>query len=153
MGTTTVMTGNGPRAFFSSGLQAEQTPFEEIPIIDFAAMHGDDPAAKAAVGEAVREACTNAGFFYAINHNVPRDIIDATFSAAHRFFDLPMDEKQSISVEKSDAMRGYTPLLGENTDPDNNGDLHEGFDLALDLPENDPDVVAGVFGYAPNQWP
>ena len=153
MGTTTVMTGNGPRAFFSSGLQAEQTPFEEIPVIDFAAMHGDDPAAKAAVGEAVRDACTNAGFFYAINHNVPRDIIDATFSAAHRFFDLPMHEKQSISVEKSDAMRGYTPLLGENTDPDNNGDLHEGFDLALDLPETDPDVVAGVFGYAPNQWP
>ena len=35
MGVTTVMTGNGPRAFFSSGLQAEQPPFEEIPIIDF----------------------------------------------------------------------------------------------------------------------
>lgn len=153
MSVTTVMTGNGPRAFFSSGLQAEQTPFEEIPVIDFGPMHSDDAAARAAVGAAVRKACTEVGFFYATNHGVPQAVIDETFDAAHEFFDLPMDTKQSISVEKSDAMRGYTALLGENTDPDNNGDLHEGFDLALDLPIDDPDVVAGVFGYAPNQWP
>ena len=25
--------------------------------------------------------------------------------------------------------------------------------IALDLTDDDPDVVAGVFGYAPNQWP
>ena len=153
MSVTTVMTGNGPRAFFSSGLQAEQTPFEEIPIIDFGPMSGDDAAAKAQVGESVRKACTEVGFFYAVNHGMPRHIIDDTFAAAHRFFDLPMNQKQAISVENSDAMRGYTPLLGENTNPENNGDLHEGFDLALDLSEDDPDVVAGVFGYAPNQWP
>ncbi|MEM7210473.1 MAG: 2-oxoglutarate and iron-dependent oxygenase domain-containing protein [Pseudomonadota bacterium] len=148
-----VMTGNGPRAFFSSGLEAQQTPFEEIPVIDFGPMQSDDAAARAAVGEAVRKACTEVGFFYATNHGMPQSVIDDTFSAAHRFFDLPMDAKQAISVEKSDAIRGYTPLLGENTDPDNNGDLHEGFDLALDLPLDDADVAAGVFGYASNQWP
>lgn len=153
MSVTTVMTGNGPRAFFSSGLEAEKTPFEEIPVIDFGPMRSDDPAARAAVGEAVRKACTEVGFFYATNHGMPQEVIDDTFAAAHRFFDLPKDAKQAISVEKSEAMRGYTPLLGENTDPDNNGDLHEGFDLALDLPLDDPDVAAGVFGYAPNQWP
>lgn len=153
MTVTTVMTGNGPRAFFSSGFQAEQTPFDAIPIIDFGPMRGDDPAARQAVGEAVRKACTEVGFFYATNHGMPDHVINDTFRAAHRFFDLPMDSKQAISVEKSEAMRGYTPLLGENTDPDNNGDLHEGFDLALDLPADDPDVAAGVFGYASNQWP
>ncbi|MDG1801647.1 MAG: 2-oxoglutarate and iron-dependent oxygenase domain-containing protein, partial [Paracoccaceae bacterium] len=153
MSVKTIMTGNGPRAFFSTGLQAEQTPFEEIPIIDFGPMRDGDAEARIKVGEAVRKACTEVGFFYATNHGMPQDIIDATFGAAHQFFDLPMDAKKAISVEKSDAMRGYTPLLGENTDPDNNGDLHEGFDLALDLTEDDPDVQAGVFGYAPNQWP
>ncbi|PWR03774.1 isopenicillin N synthase family oxygenase [Meridianimarinicoccus roseus] len=153
MGESTVMTGNGPRAFFSGGLEASQPAFDSIPVIDFGPMRGDDPAARNAVGEAVRNACTQVGFFYARNHGVPQAIIDATFDAAHRFFDLPLDRKQAISVEKSDAMRGYTPLLGENTDPENKGDLHEGFDLALDLPADDPDVAAGVFGYAPNQWP
>ena len=153
MSVKTIMTGNGPRAFFSTGLQAEQTPFEEIPVIDFGPMRDGDAEARIKVGEAVRKACTEVGFFYATNHGMPQDIIDATFGAAHQFFDLPMDAKKAISVEKSDALRGYTPLLGENTDPDNNGDLHEGFDLALDLTEDDPDVQAGVFGYAPNQWP
>lgn len=153
MSTETVMTGNGPRAFFSTGHTATQPSFESIPVIDFAPMRSGDPADRAGVGDAVRKACTEVGFFYAKNHGVPQDVIDATFGAAHRFFDLPLDQKLAISVEKSDAMRGYTPLLGENTDPDNNGDLHEGFDLALDLPEDDPDVQAGIYGYAPNQWP
>ena len=151
---STVMTGNGPRAFFESGLQAEPTPFESIPVIDFAALtNGGDLAARSAVGAAVRQACTEVGFFYAVGHGVSEEVIERTFSAAHAFFDLPLDSKLAISVEKSDAMRGYTPLLGENTDPANKGDLHEGFDLALDLDEDDPDVKAGVFGYAPNQWP
>lgn len=153
MSMTTVMTGNGPRAFFASGLSAEPTPFESIPLIDFSAMAGDDPQAKAAVGEAVRRACTEVGFFYAAGHGVPEAVIEGTFGAAKRFFDLPEAAKLEVSVAKSDAMRGFTPLLGENTDPTNKGDLHEGFDLALDLDETDPDVQAGVFGYAPNQWP
>ena len=153
MSVTTIQTGNGPRAFFSSGTEAKVPPFEEIPMIDFAPMDSADAAERAKVGEAVRKACTEVGFFYAKGHGMPQEIIDATFGAAHRFFDLPLEAKQAISVEKSDAMRGYTPLLGENTDPDNNGDLHEGFDLALDLPEDDADVQAGVYGYAPNQWP
>jgi isopenicillin N synthase-like dioxygenase len=153
MSTSTVITGNGPRAFFSSGLTAQPTAFEAIPMVDFGPMLSDDAAARASVGEAVRRACTEVGFFYASNHGVPDAVIEDCFGAAHRFFDLPEPAKQAISVEKSDAMRGYTPLLGENTDPANKGDLHEGFDLALDLSEDDPDVRAGIFGYAPNQWP
>ncbi len=153
MTVTTIQTGNGPRAFFSSGTEAQVPAFETIPIIDFAPMDSADPDERAKVGAEVRKACTEVGFFYAKNHGMEQAVIDATFDAAHRFFDLPMAQKQAISVEKSDAMRGYTPLLGENTDPDNDGDLHEGFDLALDLTEDDPDVQAGIYGYAPNQWP
>jgi isopenicillin N synthase-like dioxygenase len=64
-----------------------------------------------------------------------------------------MEAKAAVSIDKSPLLRGYTPLLAENTNPDNKGDLHEGFDLALDLAETDPDVQSGVFGYGPNQWP
>ncbi|MCV6601524.1 MAG: isopenicillin N synthase family oxygenase, partial [Cohaesibacter sp.] len=55
--------------------------------------------------------------------------------------------------EKSPILRGYAGLLEENTDPDNEGDLHEHFDMALDLDETDPDFSAGIYGYGPNQWP
>ena len=153
MSTETVITGNGPRAFFSSGLTAEPTAFDSIPMVDFAAMQGDDAAARAAVGEAVRRACTEVGFFYAKNHGVPAETIDACFSAAHAFFDLPLADKDAVNVAKSDLVRGYTPLLGENTDPANKGDLHEGFDLGNDPGPDHPAIAAGLFGYGPNQWP
>ena len=64
-------------------------------------MQGDDVEAKVAVGQAVRDACTNVGFFYAVNHGMPQEIIDETFKAAHRFFELPMDQKQAITVAGS----------------------------------------------------
>lgn len=153
MGTTSIVTGNGPRAFFASGLDAKPTPFSEIPIIDFGPMASDDPAAKAKVGEAVRDACTQVGFFYAKNHGMPQAVLDATFDAAHRFFALPIERKKEVTITQSEAMRGYTALLEENTNPENKGDLLEGFDLALDLAPDDADVQSGVFGYAPNQWP
>ena len=86
MSVTTVETGNGPRAFFESGLEAKPTPFDAIPLIDFGPMLSDDPAERAKVGEAVRKACTEVGFFYALNHGVPKAAIDATFVAAHKFF-------------------------------------------------------------------
>ncbi|RMX04926.1 isopenicillin N synthase family oxygenase [Corticibacter populi] len=149
----TITTGNGPRSFNPSGLQARQAPFSEIPVIDFAPMFGGDAAARAQVGEAVRKACTEVGFFYARGHGVPQGLIEGTFAAAQDFFALPLEDKMAIHVGNSENMRGYTPMLGENTNTESKGDMHEGFDLALEVPQQDPDVQAGVFGYGPNQWP
>ncbi|MCW5623463.1 MAG: isopenicillin N synthase family oxygenase [Burkholderiales bacterium] len=149
----TLHTGSGPRRFLDSGLEARQVPFTEIPIIDFGPMTGSDVAARRAVGDAVRDACTRVGFFYARHHGVDPAIIDAAFSGAHAFFDLPEAAKRGVDIGKSPNLRGYTALLAENTDPSARGDLHEGFDLALEVPADDADVRAGVFGYGPNQWP
>lgn len=143
---STVLTGNGPRAFFASGLAAKQVSFTEIPVIHFAPMAVSDRAARRGVGDAVRDACTRVGFVYVANHTVPAPLIDATFAAARCFFALPRERKLGVDVANSPNLRGYTKLLGENTDPTARGDLHEGFDLALDLPESDPDAQAGVFG-------
>ena len=63
-----INTGNGPRKFFSSGTSAKTVPFDSIPIIDFSAMFEEDETAKMNVGAAVREACTEVGFFYIKNH-------------------------------------------------------------------------------------
>ncbi|MBV6658992.1 MAG: 2-oxoglutarate and iron-dependent oxygenase domain-containing protein, partial [Devosiaceae bacterium] len=99
------------------------------------------------------DACTQVGFFYAAGHSVPKPVIDATFDAAHRFFALPDAVKRSIPVDNNPGNRGYTALLGENTDPTAKGDMHEAFDFALDLAPDDPDLARGLFGYNPNQWP
>lgn len=49
--------------------------------------------------------------------------------AAKRFFALPLSSKLAMDIHKSANFKGYTALLGENTNPENRGDLHEGFDI------------------------
>lgn len=61
-----------------------------------------------------------------------------------------------LDIHKSTNFKGYTPLLGENTDPTNRGDLHEGFDLGWETdqtissspPVRDDGVMSGQ-----NVWP
>lgn len=54
-----------------------------------------------------------------------------------------------LDIHKSSNMKGYTKLLGENVDPANRGDMHEGFDIGGEAKE---DMFPGATGPA-NQWP
>lgn len=150
---TILETGNGPRRMVPTGLMAREVPFQEIPVVDFAAMLDGSDAARRRVGEAVRHACVNIGFFYAKNHGVDPAAVDGIFAAAKRFFALPAAEKMAIHIGRSTNHRGYVPLLEENTDPTARGDVHEAFDMALEVPADDPDVLAGKSLYGPNVWP
>lgn len=149
----TLRARNAARLLAQAGLAANATPFDTIPEIDLGPMFGDDPQARAEVGAQIRQACLQVGFFYIVNHGVPQPVIAQAFDATERFFDLPLAQKQAVSNTKSQAFRGYTGLLEENTDPENHGDLHEAFDVSLDLSEDDPDALKGMYGWAPNQWP
>ncbi|KAL4069974.1 hypothetical protein V8B97DRAFT_569991 [Scleroderma yunnanense] len=94
-----------------------------IPIIDLASADRD-----ALVAE-IRSACVNVGFFYVKNHGISDDVINKAVLAAERFFALPIDAKTKLDIHATPNFKGYTALLGENTNPENNGDLHEGFDI------------------------
>ncbi|HTQ70023.1 MAG TPA: 2-oxoglutarate and iron-dependent oxygenase domain-containing protein [Acidocella sp.] len=147
-----VETGNGMRAA-QAGLSAREAPFHEIPVIDFGAMQGDDLAAKQNVASALYEAATKVGFFYIKNHGVPEAIIKAMFDAGPAFFALPLEEKMKLHVKLSSNNSGYTPLLEENVNPKAKGDLHEAFDIAAELPPDDPDLASGKGLYGANLWP
>lgn len=148
-----LQTGNGIRQILSEGLEAKQLPFEAIPVIDFAAMHGTDAVAQQQVAIELCHACIHVGFFYVKNHGVPQSAIDEAFAQAKQFFSLPLEDKMKIHISKSPNHRGYVPLLEENTDPTAKGDLHEALDFALDVAVDDPDVLAGKKLYGPNVWP
>ncbi len=107
--------------------------FDEIPIIDLAELLRGEPGAKQAAATAIRTACETVGFFYIRNHGIPEADIDRTFEVGRRFFDLPLDDKLSIHKNLSTQHAGYTPLLAENTDSSNEGDLHESFDMVSPL--------------------
>jgi isopenicillin N synthase-like dioxygenase len=69
------------------------------------------------------------------------------------FFLLPEQDKMSIYISRSPFHRGYHPLGEENALGSPVQDLKEVFDMALELPMDDPDVRAGKPFHGPNAWP
>ncbi|RJX83282.1 isopenicillin N synthase family oxygenase [Pseudomonas sp. LS-2] len=122
-----------------------------LPLIDMAGVRKGDQAAILRAGEAIRKACSETGFFYIINHGVPQNVIDTAMAAAKTFFAHPAEVKRQVAVNK--RHRGWHALGGalmyEATKPD----YKEFFSIGLELPEDDPCVVAGEALRGPNQWP
>lgn len=61
-----------------------------------------------------------------------------------------------LDIHNSLNYKGYTALFGENTDPANRGDLHEGFDLGWEPEEGSaPDASLRDDGVMTGQnvWP
>jgi isopenicillin N synthase-like dioxygenase len=116
----------------------------EIPVIDLA-----NPDIQALARD-VRRACENSAFFYIANHGVSPETVEAAFRESKTFFERPLDDK--MKVYKSKYHRGYLPL-GTTQYPGQKKDLKDSFDFGVDLPETDPDVMAGLPLHGPNQWP
>jgi isopenicillin N synthase-like dioxygenase len=122
----------------------------DIPIISLAPLLRGGAEGLAQVGRQVCAACEGIGFFYVVDHGVAPRVIDDCFAAAAGFFALPLAERNRIPINRWN--RGYMKLR-EVTVPGYLPDLKESFDLAVDLPEDDPDVVAGKPLHGANQWP
>ena len=88
------------------------------------------------------------------NHGVPQSVIESALGAGKRFFSLPQDTKDALDIHKSANFKGYTALMGENTDPANRGDLHEGFDIGWEdfsgASRNDDGAMTGDNVWPPN---
>ncbi|CAI9106052.1 OLC1v1005109C1 [Oldenlandia corymbosa var. corymbosa] len=68
---------------------------ESIPIIDVS--NWDDPR----VVESISEAAGKWGFFQIINHGIPIEVLENVMEAAHKFFELPSEEKKKYLKENS----------------------------------------------------
>ncbi|TWI54782.1 isopenicillin N synthase-like dioxygenase [Pseudomonas duriflava] len=124
-----------------------------LPIIDIAPLYRNDQAAWRCVAEAIDAACQHWGFFYIQGHPLPPERFDALMTAARTFFHLPLEEKLKIDITQSHNHRGYGAVASEQLDPNKPSDLKETFDMALNLPEDHPDVRAGRAFYGPNRYP
>lgn len=119
-----------------------------VPVIDMAPMlqNGD-------ITDLVREikmACEQVGFFYVRNHGISAVTIDAVIDASRRFFEQPLEIR--MKCVKDEFHRGYLPL-GTTQYPGRSPDLKDSFDIGVDLPLDDPDVISGLPLHGPNQWP
>ena len=134
-------------------LDARRIGVDEIPVIDVGALFGDDHADRLRVADALDDACRNTGFFYVVNHRVPSATIDGARAAMQDFFTLPLEAKMALDIAKIQRHRGYVPLGGLYADPAAAPDLQEGYEVSLELADDDPDYLAGNIMYGPNVWP
>ena len=129
---------------------ARQVDFAEIPILDLA-QADRGPAALAALAADLKRAATEVGFFYLRGHTVPQDAIDAMFAQSRAFFAQPLEVKQQMRVDA--RHRGFLRVGEAKMYRTAKADLKESYLYGLDLPETDPDVVAGRPLMGPNRWP
>jgi isopenicillin N synthase-like dioxygenase len=122
-----------------------------IPIIDLAGVRSGDRDALARAGREIRDACTTIGFFYIVNHGVPQAAIDRAEQAARKFFAYPVETKRRAAVNH--RHRGFNALGDATMYQAKRPDYKEFYSIGLELPEDDPDVLAGQALRGPNNWP
>src|SRR5258707_313665 len=127
-----------------------------IPIIDLGPTLAGEPGALQHAAEQLRHALTEIGFYFIVNHGIPRDQIRRVYEQAARFHALPLDEKMRIRIDKHNV--GYLPMKGDTlrtsvvqtiTRPN----LNEALFVARDLAADHPDVIADRRFRSANQWP
>ena len=116
--------------------------FEEVPQIDIGPLFQDDEPARRRVGDALRNACIDVGFFYIRNHGVQQATVDETFRQMALFFAQPEDAKREIHASKSRYFRGYSGLYEERHDA-----------TTVYYEPDDPSECASSLLYGPNLWP
>lgn len=123
----------------------------EIPVIDISGVRAGDAEATREAAAAVNRACSSVGFFYVSGHGVPEPVVESAVAEAKRFFALPLETKREVAVNA--RHRGFNALGDALMYEAKKPDYKEFYSIGLELPEDDPDVLAGEPLRGPNNWP
>lgn len=124
----------------------------KLPVIDVAALFGNDAKSRENTAESIGSACRDLGFFYATHHGISADTLGALNEHSREFFSLPEARKMEIAMARGGrAWRGYFPVGGELTSgkPDRKQGLYFGEELGAD----DPRVAADLPLHGANLFP
>jgi isopenicillin N synthase-like dioxygenase len=124
-----------------------------IPVIDVTSLLTGRAPGERAVAQAVGHACRDIGFFYVVGHGIPEAILVDVFLKAADFFSAPATVREAVRYTGTAGNRGYVALGGETLDPGTLPDLKECFNIGLELPDGDPDLLAGKPFRHRNPWP
>ncbi len=128
-----------------------------VPVIDIApyASGGDGAAG---VARQVRRACEEVGFFLITGHGVPDPVIEACWTAARDFFELPLEDRMAVAMPYAGYPYGYAPMLSETLSKslgeDAPPDLKESFSVGpLRQPNRPLAPDEATFVHAATPWP
>ena len=130
----------------------------QFPVFDLGKFEKADPAERRRLGAEVDAICRSTGFLAVTNHGVPQAVIDAVWTKARGFFDLPPEDKQKAKAPYKGYPYGYLgpelEALARSRDVDSPPDLKESFNGGPQgVPEGITDKDALAFCYAPTIWP
>ncbi|KAF7187408.1 2-oxoglutarate-dependent dioxygenase tropC [Pseudocercospora fuligena] len=122
---------------------------KEIPTIDIAVYldQASSNEAKAAVVDQVKDACSHYGFLQIKGHGVPLEAQRQMLQCCKTFFDLPLEQKEALSLKNSPSRHGYERLREQVLDKSALPDDKEGFYLGKE------EEYEKGFRQGPNQWP
>lgn len=126
--------------------------FQAIPVIDIHGLLHGDVSSRQAVADQLGRAAREVGFFQMVGHGIGHSLREGLFTQAKRFFAQSTEAKMQRYIGLYHHHRGYVPPGEESPDP-KKPDMKEAFDLAFELPSDDPDVLAGTPLLGPNPWP
>jgi isopenicillin N synthase-like dioxygenase len=138
--------------------QQQQRTYRDaaMPIIDLGPCLAGAPGALEAAAAELRDALTNIGFFVVVQHGVPQDLINRTFTAARRFHDQPLAAKMALRMNEHNngymAMGRYAVWTSE-VNTNDKPDLNEAFFVKRERPPDDPLLRSGRRFAGPNRWP
>ena len=127
----------------------DATPY--IPVIDIDGLRSRDPRRTRQVAEQVGRAFALSGFCYIRNHGIDDRVIADAARAAMAFFRQPLEEK--LKAAPKESVRGFNAIGRTKMAGAVNPDHKEYFQIGLELPRDDPAVLAGQPLRGPNQWP
>ncbi len=123
----------------------------QLPIVSLEIDQIQDEVWGKSVGDAIFKAFTEDGFLYLVNHGISESLFSDLRRVSLDFFHQPEAVKQSVGTSR--IHRGYHALGGALMEGAKKPDQKAFFQMGLDLPESDPDVMAGQPLRGPNQWP
>jgi isopenicillin N synthase-like dioxygenase len=112
----------------------------------------DSPGA-GAVAAKIGHACRETGFFYVTGHGITPETVETAFAMSRAFFGQPLAAKEKAGWDGPSGNRGWIRLGSEVLDPGKPHDLKEAFNIGLELPPDDPEVMAGRPFRGVNCWP
>ena len=129
-----------------------------FPVFDLAAFQHSDDVGKRQMGREVDLICRASGFLAVQNHGIPDEVISGVWQAAHDFFDLAPEAKETVRAPYPGYPYGYlgpgAEALAKSKGVDTPPDLKESFNGGpLAIPPGLTDQEALSFCYAETIWP
>jgi isopenicillin N synthase-like dioxygenase len=129
---------------------------ETIPVIDLGPYLAGEEGALDRTAKDLHFALTRIGFYFIVNHGVPKEQIQGMFEQARRFHAQPIEKKMALKLNKHNT--GYMPMRGNTlrtstVQAGTKANLNEAFFVKKELPPDHPDVVADRRFRSANRWP